>query len=78
MFWNSSDEDIAAMTDAMTKVPEILRGLGIEIAELGLPRMRHPVAGGESFRLYSIAKNGKPLFEPIAAVWFGGSALRCS
>jgi succinate dehydrogenase/fumarate reductase flavoprotein subunit len=70
-FGTVPDEDIVAMADAMTKVPEILRGLGIEIAELGLPRMRHPVAGGESFRLYSIAKNGKPLFEPIAAVGSG-------
>lgn len=70
-FGTVSDEELSALAEAMSKVPDLLRSLGIEIAELGLPRMRQGIPGSESFRLYSIAKEGKPVFRPVEAVGSG-------
>lgn len=70
-FGTVSDKDLVVAAELMSKVPDILRELGIEIAEVELPRIRHSVPGGESFKLYSIAKDKKPLFEPIAAIGAG-------
>lgn len=70
-FGTVSDEDLAVAAELMSRVPDILQGLGIELAELGLPRTKHPAPGSESFKIYSIARDGKPLFEPIAALGSG-------